>query len=240
MYDKKIMPQHVAIILDGNGRWGKKHGRERTYGHKFGAANVKKIVRFAASLGIKKLTLYAFSTENWKRPKLEVKFLMTLFKEYLIEQLRELTEDNVQVHVVGDVSKLSKSLQEEIKSCENDTKNNDGLILNIAINYGGRQELVHAFRKIASDVKAGILNPSEIDEENIKDALYASDADDVDLFIRTGGEQRISNFLLWQISYSELYFTSVLWPDFDERELENAIKWFINRNRRFGGLMVNK
>ncbi|EFR42758.1 MAG: isoprenyl transferase [Dialister micraerophilus] len=240
MYDKKIMPQHVAIILDGNGRWGKKHGRERTYGHKFGAANVKKIVRFAASLGIKKLTLYAFSTENWKRPKLEVKFLMTLFKEYLIEQLRELTEDNVQVHVVGDVSKLSKSLQEEIKSCENDTKNNDGLILNIAINYGGRQELVHAFRKIASDVKAGILNPSEIDEENIKDALYASDADDVDLLIRTGGEQRISNFLLWQISYSELYFTSVLWPDFDERELENAIKWFVNRNRRFGGLMVNK
>jgi len=128
----------------------------------------------------------------------------------------------------------------EIKSCENDTKNNDGLILNIAINYGGRQELVHAFRKIASDVKAGILNPSEIDEENIKDALYASDADDVDLLIRTGGEQRISNFLLWQISYSELYFTSVLWPDFDERELENAIKWFVNRNRRFGGLMVNK
>ena len=165
---------------------------------------------------------------------------MCIRDRYLIEQLRELTEDNVQVHVVGDVSKLSKSLQEEIKSCENDTKNNDGLILNIAINYGGRQELIHAFRKIASDVKAGILNPSEIDEENIKDALYASDADDVDLLIRTGGEQRISNFLLWQISYSELYFTSVLWPDFDERELENAIKWFVNRNRRFGGLMVNK
>lgn len=238
MEKKNIIPQHVAIILDGNGRWGKLHGHERTYGHRFGAANVKSIVRAAGNIGIKKLTLYAFSTENWKRPKLEVKFLMTLFKEYLMNQLRELVKDNVQVHIVGDITKLSESLQKEIKSCENDTADNDGLILNVAINYGGRQELIQACKKISQDVKNGKINADEIDDKYIEAALYSSDAQDVDLLIRTGGEQRISNFLLWQIAYSELYFTSVLWPDFNEEELRKAVDWFSNRNRRFGGLTV--
>lgn len=238
MDKRNLAPQHVAIILDGNGRWGKLHGHERTYGHKFGASNVKTIVRAAGNLGIKKLTLYAFSTENWKRPKLEVNFLMTLFKDYLINQLRELIKENVQVNIVGDVTKLSESLQREIKICEQDTLKNDGLILNIAINYGGRQELVYAFKKITEEVKSGILNVDDINEETIEKSLYPSDAQDVDLLIRTGGEQRISNFLLWQVSYSELYFTSVLWPDFNEMELKKAVDWFISRNRRFGGLAV--
>lgn len=236
MTDKKKAPRHVAIILDGNGRWAEKRGRERTYGHQMGAANVKTIVRTAGHRGVRCLTLYAFSTENWKRPALEVKFLMHLFKDYLIGQLKELVEDNVQVHIIGDISALSSSLQESIRECERDTALNDGLVLNVAINYGGRRELVHATKSIAEAVKSGILQPSDITEETISHYLYPSSATDVDLFIRTGGEIRISNFLLWQLSYSELYFTPVLWPDFTEEELDKAISWFMNRDRRFGGL----
>lgn len=236
MSEKKTFPEHVAIILDGNGRWAQKQGRERTYGHQVGAANVKKIVRAAGNLGVKVLTLYAFSTENWKRPAFEVKFLMRLFKDYLISQLRELVEDNVQVHIIGDISVLSRDLRDGIRACEADTAENDGLILNVAINYGGRAELAQAMQKIAQQVKAGTLAPEDIDEEIIGGALYPSSAKDVDLMIRTGGESRISNFLLWQVSYSELYFTPVLWPDFTEEELSKAVCWFGDRDRRFGGL----
>lgn len=236
MSDKKEFPEHVAIILDGNGRWAKQRGRERTYGHQVGAANVKTIVRAAGHMGIKVLTLYAFSTENWKRPSIEVRFLMKLFKNYLISQLRELVEDNVQVHIVGEPSALSDGLRKEIAQCEKDTAGNDGLILNVAINYGGRMEIVQGVQQIAQQVKEGKLEPSDITEETITRSLYPSDAKDVDLMIRTGGESRISNFLLWQISYGELYFTPVLWPDFTEAELQKAVDWFTGRDRRFGGL----
>lgn len=236
MSDKKEFPEHVAIILDGNGRWAKQRGRERTYGHQVGAANVKTIVRAAGHMGIKVLTLYAFSTENWKRPSIEVRFLMKLFKNYLISQLRELVEDNVQVHIVGEPSALPDGLRKEIAQCEKDTAGNDGLILNVAINYGGRMEIVQGVQQIAQQVKEGKLEPSDITEETITRSLYPSDAKDVDLMIRTGGESRISNFLLWQISYGELYFTPVLWPDFTEAELQKAVDWFTGRDRRFGGL----
>lgn len=236
MSDKKSFPEHVAIILDGNGRWARERGRERTYGHQVGAANVKTIVRAAGHMGIKVLTLYAFSTENWKRPSLEVRFLMKLFKNYLISQLKELVEDNVQVHIVGDTSVLSDGLRKGIEECERDTADNNGLILNVAINYGGRLELVRAMQEIAEEVKAGRLLPSAITEKTVEDHLYPSDTMDVDLLIRTGGESRISNFLLWQASYSELYFTHVLWPDFTEEELRKAVDWFTGRDRRFGGL----
>lgn len=236
MSEKKSFPEHVAIILDGNGRWAQKRGRERPYGHQIGAANVKRIVRSAGNMGIKILTLYAFSTENWKRPSIEVRFLMKLFKNYLISQLRELIDDNVQVHIVGDTSVLSDSLRREIEECEKDTAKNDGLILNVAINYGGRMEIVHAVKSIAEKVRNGELLPEQITEEDVSSALYPSDQMDVDLLIRTGGEYRISNFLLWQASYSELYFTPVLWPDFTEEELKKAVDWFEGRDRRFGGL----
>lgn len=236
MSNKKSFPEHVAIILDGNGRWAQQRKRERTYGHQVGAAQVKTIVRAAGRRGIKRLTLYAFSTENWKRPTLEVKFLLHLFKDYLIEQLRELVADNVQVHIIGDISKLSTSLQKSIRACERETEKNDGMILNVAINYGGRMELVQAVKKITEKTINGDLRIEDITEDTVANHLYPSASSDVDLFIRTGGEMRISNFLLWQISYSELYFTSVLWPDFTEIELDKAIAWFTKRNRRFGGL----
>lgn len=236
MSDKKAFPEHVAIILDGNGRWAEKRGRERTFGHQAGAANVKTIVRAAGHMGIKVLTLYAFSTENWKRPALEVRFLMRLFKNYLISQLRELVVDNVQVHIIGDVSALTESLQKEIDACERETAANDGMVLNVAINYGGRREIVRAASLMAESVKKGEMDISEITEESFGSFLYPSASSDVDLLIRTGGESRISNFLLWQTSYSELYFTPVLWPDFTETELRKAVTWYTTRDRRFGGL----
>ena len=186
------------------------------------------------------LTLYAFSTENWKRPPIEVRFLMKLFKSYLISQLRELVEDNVQVHIVGEPSALSDELRKEIAACEKDTAKCDGMILNVAINYGGRMEIMQAVQQIAREVKSGALDAESITEETISAHLYPSDAQDVDLMIRTGGESRISNFLLWQISYGELYFTPVLWPDFTEEELSKAIDWFTGRDRRFGGLTEDK
>lgn len=236
MSETRNCPRHVAIILDGNGRWAERRGRERTFGHQAGAENVKTIVREAGHMGIERLTVYAFSTENWKRPQPEVDFLMALFKDYLLQQLRDLMADGVQLHVVGDRQRLSEGLRKEIESCEADTRNNRGLILNVAINYGGRDEIVHAARRLAADVQAGKLAPEDITEEALQSRLYPSDAADVDLLIRTGGESRISNFLLWQISYSELYFTPVLWPDFTVEELHRAVDWFCRRDRRFGGL----
>lgn len=230
------MPKHVAIILDGNGRWAKQRGHERTYGHRFGAENVKTIVREAGEMGIEVLTLYAFSTENWKRPRTEVMFLMNLFKKYLIGELREMISNNVQLHIVGDISVLPEGLRKEILACEADTANNTGLHLNVALNYGGRQEIIHAVQQIADEVKQGDLDSRDITEETITSHLYPSDAMDVDLMIRTGGESRISNFLLWQVSYSELYFTPVLWPDFTIDEFKKAVDWYTGRDRRFGGL----
>lgn len=236
MSEEQKFPRHVAIILDGNGRWAERQGRERTFGHQAGADNVKTIVREAGHMGIERLTIYAFSTENWKRPQPEVDFLMELFKDYLLRQLRDLMQDGVQLHVVGERSRLSEGLRKEIEACEADTRNNTGLVLNVAINYGGRDEIVRAARLLAEDVQAGRLAPADITEDALRRRLYESDAADVDLLIRTGGESRISNFLLWQISYSELYFTPVLWPDFTVEELHRAVDWFCHRDRRFGGL----
>ena len=230
------LPKHIAIIMDGNGRWAKKRFLPRTAGHKAGVETVRTIITECKRLGIKHVTLYTFSTENWKRPAFEVNFLMHLFKNYLIGQLRELITDNVQVHIIGDTMELPSSLQEEIKVCEKDTANNDGLILNVAINYGGRMELVNAVRDISQKVAEGRMEADSVTEETITNHLYPSASSDVDLLIRTGGESRISNFLLWQVSYSELYFTPVLWPDFSSEELEKAVFWFTGRNRRFGGL----
>lgn len=240
MAENKNLPKHVAIILDGNGRWAKLRGRERTYGHRVGADNVKTIVREAGHMGIERLTLYAFSTENWKRPALEVRFLMALFKDYLLKQLRELVAEGVELHVVGDKSGLPTGLQREIEACEAETRGNPGLVLNVAINYGGRAELIHAMKTIAEEIRESKLAPEEITEETIASHLYPSDAPDVDLLIRTGGESRISNFLLWQASYSELYFTPVLWPDFTAEELHKAVDWYADRDRRFGGLNEEK
>lgn len=234
--EEQKFPRHVAIILDGNGRWAERQGRERTFGHQAGADNVRTIVREAGHMGIERLTIYAFSTENWKRPQPEVDFLMELFKDYLLRQLRDLMQDGVQLHVVGERSRLSEGLRKEIEACEADTRNNTGLVLNVAINYGGRDEIVRAARLLAEDVQAGRLAPADITEDALQRRLYESDAADVDLLIRTGGESRISNFLLWQISYSELYFTPVLWPDFTVEELHRAVDWFCHRDRRFGGL----
>ena len=236
MAESTMIPRHVAIILDGNGRWAKLRGKERVYGHKFGADNVTTIVREASHMGIERLTLYAFSTENWKRPQAEVNFLMELFKNYLLIKLRELMDEGVVLHIVGERSGLSEELQKEIEKCEADTKDNTGLILNIAINYGGRDEIVHAVRRISEKIKEGAMSPADVTEEIITEHLYESDAPDVDLMIRTGGESRISNFLLWQISYGELYFTPVLWPDFSPEELHKALDWYAKRDRRFGGL----
>lgn len=236
MAESTMIPRHVAIILDGNGRWAKLRGKERVYGHKFGADNVTTIVREASHMGIERLTLYAFSTENWKRPQAEVNFLMELFKNYLLIKLRELMDEGVVLHIVGERSGLSEELQKEIEKCEADTKDNTGLILNIAINYGGRDEIVHAVRRISEKIKEGTMSPADVTEEIITEHLYESDAPDVDLMIRTGGESRISNFLLWQISYGELYFTPVLWPDFSPEELHKALDWYAKRDRRFGGL----
>lgn len=236
MSEEQKFPRHVAIILDGNGRWAERQGRERTFGHQAGADNVKTIVREAGHMGIERLTIYAFSTENWKRPQPEVDFLMELFKDYLLRQLRDLMQDGVQLHVVGERSRLSEGLRKEVEACEADTRNNTGLVLNVAINYGGRDEIVRAARLLAEDVQAGRLASADITEDALQRRLYESDAADVDLLIRTGGESRISNFLLWQISYSELYFTPVLWPDFTVEELHRAVDWFCHRDRRFGGL----
>lgn len=229
-------PHHVAIILDGNGRWAEKQGKPRTFGHQHGAENVKEIVRTASRMGVKVLTVYAFSTENWKRPEGEVHFLMELFGEYLLSCLQEMKDEQVEMHIVGDRRGLSLSLQEKIRRCEEETAGNKGIRFNIAINYGGRHELVTAFQKLARQVEEGTLRPEDITEDTVKGGLYPPSAEDVDLLIRTGGESRISNFLLWQISYSELYFTKVLWPDFHADSLAEAIAWYEKRDRRFGGL----
>lgn len=236
MTDQTALPRHVAIILDGNGRWAKRRGRERTYGHQAGAINVRTIVGEAGKMGIKRLTLYCFSTENWKRPSYEVSFLMRLFNNYLITQLKELVDEGVQVHFVGDPGTLPRVLQKRMRECEEETAQNSKLVLNIAINYGGRQEITNAVKSIARRVRDGTLSVEGITEKTVGDSLYPTDAEDVDLLIRTGGEKRISNFLLWQISYSELYFTDTLWPDFTKADLEKAVSWYESRNRRFGGL----
>ncbi len=227
-------PQHVAIILDGNGRWAKSKGMPRTYGHTMGAKNVEPICRAAYDLGIRYLTFYAFSTENWNRPAEEVKALMKLLDSYLKNCLEIAEKNNMRVRVIGDIEKLDEPMREKICILEDASKDYTGLTLSIALNYGSRDEMVRGVKKIASDVKNGRLSVEDISEEVFSNYLDTAGIPDPDLMIRTSGEQRLSNYLLWQLAYAEFYFTSVAWPDFHEDELKKAVQAYMDRDRRYG------
>lgn len=230
------IPQHVAIILDGNGRWAKAKGMPRNYGHAQGSKNVEKICEEAWRMGIKYLTVYAFSTENWNRPKEEVNALMKLLRNYMKTCLKTAAKNDMKVRVIGDITKLDEDIQKRILELEEATKNNGGLNFQIAINYGSRDEITRAVRALAEDVKKGKLMPEEVDETCIEKYLDTHDIPDPDLLIRTSGEQRLSNYLLWQLAYTEFYFTDVPWPDFTKQELEKAIEQYNRRDRRYGGV----
>ncbi|MCI8382548.1 MAG: isoprenyl transferase [Lachnospiraceae bacterium] len=230
----KNIPEHVAIILDGNGRWAKKRGMPRNYGHVQGAKNVEVICRAAWDMGIKYLTVYAFSTENWNRPKEEVDALMKLLNQYMKNCQRTAKKNNMKVRVIGDKSGLSEAIQRDIAALEKATEDYDGLNFTIALNYGGRDELTRMVRKIAALVKDGEIAPEDITENMIEESLDTAGLPDPDLMIRTSYELRISNYLLWQLAYAEFYFTEVPWPDFDEKELQKAVEEYGQRERRFG------
>lgn len=231
-----IVPVHVGIIMDGNGRWAKKRGLPRSVGHTYGAKTFKNITRYISKCGVKYLTLYAFSTENWKRPFEEVNALMKIFRQYLIDSLTDFREDDIKVNFIGDRSAFAEDIIKLINETEDVAKDRKGMQLNIAMNYGGRDELIHAVRSIVSDVAEGRLQSEEIGEQAISDRLYTSGQPDPDLIIRTGGEHRLSNFMLFQAAYSEFYSTDTLWPDFKPEDFDEAVKVFNQRNRRFGGV----
>jgi undecaprenyl diphosphate synthase len=228
------LPQHVAVIMDGNGRWAKRRGLPRIMGHKRGVDTLKTLLRCCRDWGIGALTAYAFSTENWGRPIEEVDFLMALFERVLRQELLEMMEENVRIRFVGNLAALPPSLQEEIHQAVTQTQDNHGIEFTVATNYGGRQEIVQACRSIAEQVQRGEINPSDISEEVFSRHLYTSEISDPDLLIRTSGEMRISNFLLWQLAYAEIYVTDTLWPDFDSSEFHQAIYAYQKRDRRFG------
>lgn len=229
-----IVPHSLAIILDGNGRWAKAKGLPRNYGHIEGAKAVEQICEDAWNLGIKYLTVYAFSTENWNRPKDEVSALMKLLRNYMKNSIQRASKNNMRVRVIGERSRLDEDIRKSIEELENATKENDGLQFTIAINYGSRDEITRAVRKISQKVKEGLLDSSEITEDTIESELDTFDIEDPDLLIRTCGEMRVSNFLLWQISYSEIYVTDVAWPDFNKEELIKACEAYGKRTRKFG------
>ena len=228
------IPQHVAIIMDGNGRWAKKIGKKRAFGHENGTNSVKECIDASIRLGIKNLTLYVFSTENWNRPKFEVSALMDLLVYTLNKQKKSLIENKIKVNVFGDLESLNKKPKDKLKDIILSTENNNKLNLNLAISYGSRQELLKAIREVSNKVKNNIISEKNIDEKIINEHLYTRNLPNVDLLIRTGGESRVSNFLLWQIAYAELYFTDILWPDFKEKDFFDAIGNFQKRERRFG------
>lgn len=234
--DNVNLPVHIGIIMDGNGRWAKKRGLPRSAGHNAGAKTFRKIARYCSDIGIKYLTVYAFSTENWKRPDDEISALMTLFKSYLNEALEDFKDDSIVVKFIGDKSGFSPELQALMVENEEGSKNRDGMILNVAMNYGSRDEIVRAVKNITEDIKNGKISEKEISEQLISDYLYTKGQPDPDLIIRPSGEYRISNFMLWQSAYTEFVIMNKLWPDFDERDLDEAINTFSNRNRRFGGV----
>lgn len=234
------IPQHIAIILDGNGRWAKAKGMPRNYGHTAGAKNVETVCQAAHDLGVKYVTMYAFSTENWNRPEGEVEALMKLLESYLKNCIKTADKNNMRVRVIGDTTRLSDRFQERIRELEAASAKNDGLNLQIAINYGSRDEMTRAMRRMSEDVAAGKRKTEEITESVFEEYLDTAGIPDPDLLIRTSGELRLSNFLLWQLAYSEFYFTDVPWPDFHKEELERAIEAYNKRDRRFGGLTDNK
>lgn len=229
-------PAHVAIIMDGNGRWAKKRLLPRTAGHAQGSKVAEQICEDAYNLGIKYLTIYAFSTENWSRPENEVSTLMNLLRKYMKDSIERSTKNNMRVRVIGDISGLDEDLQQSIRRLEEVTQNNTGLNFQVAINYGGRDEIVRAVKKICNEMQEGKITSGDISEEYIAAHLDTSGIPYPDLLIRTSGEVRTSNFLPWQLAYSEFYFTDVLWPDFNKNELKKAIEYYNSRNRRFGGL----
>ena len=232
----RTLPQHIGIIMDGNGRWAKKRGLPRSAGHKVGAETFRKITKYCSKIGVRYLTVYAFSTENWKRPMEEVSFLMNLFEQYLNEALRDFQDENIRIKFLGDKSGFSPNLQKLINEVEQTSSSKTGMTLNIAMNYGGRDELVKAVKEISADVKSGVLDVEKINADVISERLYTAGQPEPDLIIRPSGEFRLSNFLLWQGAYAELVFMDVLWPDFSEKDLDLAIDEYSNRNRRFGGV----
>lgn len=235
-FKEENIPKHIAIIMDGNGRWARKRAMPRIAGHHEGMKTVRKIVKEANKIGIEVLTLYAFSTENWKRPREEVDFLMKLPGEFLNTFLPDLIKENVQVRIMGKKELLPLHTVKAVDEAINKTKNNSGLILNFALNYGSRDEITAAVKALASEVKQGRLEPSQIDDSMIEQHLMTHDLNDPDLLIRTSGEVRLSNFMLWQLAYSEFWFTEVLWPDFSEEHLREAVSQFAGRGRRYGGV----
>ena len=232
--NKDNLPKHLAIIRDGNGRWAKQKGFLRAFGHENGTKSVRETVESCARLGIENLTLYAFSTENWNRPKLEVETLMKLLISSLKNELSTLQDNNIKLNTIGDIKKLPASAQKELQEVINKTATNSRMTLTLALSYGSREEIINAVKNISNKVKNNIISIDTIDESIINQHLYTQNLPDVDLLIRTSGEHRISNFLLWQIAYSELYFTDVLWPDFKEKDLYEAIISYQKRERRFG------
>ncbi|PRZ25056.1 isoprenyl transferase [Flavobacterium granuli] len=232
--NKNKLPRHLAIIMDGNGRWAKQQGFLRTIGHESGSKSVKEIIKTSAKLGIEFLTLYAFSTENWNRPKIEVDTLMKILIRSLKKELPTLEQNNIRLNTIGNLEKLPQSAQKELLDVIEKTKNNTHMTLTLALSYGAREEMVSAIKEISNKVKNNIISIDSIDDSIINEHLYTHDLPDVDLLIRTSGEHRISNFLLWQIAYAELYFTDILWPDFKEQDLYEAIVSYQKRERRFG------
>ena len=230
------IPQHIAIIMDGNGRWAKERGQIRLKGHQAGAESLREIVRSCGKLGVKVLTVYAFSTENWKRPAEEVSGIFSLLVRYVESELKEICESNVQIRLLGDIDPLPESSRKAALRAVETTKDNTGLVFCIAINYGGRAEILRAAKEMARQAAAGELDPDSVDEAAFAGYLYTADLPDPDLIIRTGGEMRLSNFLTWQSAYSELYVTDTYWPDFTPEKLQEAIEAYNNRDRRFGGI----
>ncbi len=232
----KPVPRHVAIILDGNGRWAKKRLLPRNAGHAAGSKNVEKICSAAWNMGIEYVTMYAFSTENWSRPQDEVDALMKLLYSYLKDCIKTSKKNNMQVRVIGDITRLAEDLQEQIRELEEVSAQNTGLHFQVALNYGSRDEMIRAIQKMGQAIRSGQLEPDDITEQTLSDYLDTRGIPDPDLMIRTSGEQRLSNYLLWQMAYTEFYFTDVLWPDFDRAELEKAVEFYRQRDRRFGGI----
>jgi len=232
--DSQQVPKHIAIIMDGNGRWAKSRHQPRFMGHRAGVKSVEKIIKHCVKCEVEVLSLFAFSSENWRRPTKEVSLLMELFAVALKQQTKRIHKNNTRLRVIGDISKFSKSLQKQIEEAQTITENNTGLTINIAANYGGRWDITQSVKQLAERVKQGSLKLEDITEQQITQGLMTADLPEPDLFIRTGGEQRVSNFMLWQMAYTEFYFTDTLWPDFDEQVLDTAIASFNQRERRFG------
>ena len=234
------IPEHVGIIMDGNGRWAKKRGLPRPIGHTYGAQTFRKITRYISSRGVKYLTLYAFSTENWKRPLEEVNAIIKIFRQYLMDALTDFRDDDIKVRFIGDTSAFDENMKKLIRETEEISEKRQGMVLNIAVNYGGRDEILRAVKQLCAEVKENKLSLNDITEQDISARLYTAGQPDPDLIIRTGGELRTSNFLLWESAYSELYFSKKYWPDWQEEDLKEAIEAFASRSRRYGGVTETK